>query len=174
MGANFVVEYDGQDMLREEEYDEVAEIIKKVSVVNEDKVEKNANQHDKKKFGDSTAVEYESDGNGGTGNGNKRDEKKDYAQNGDNDEEDGKKKNKRDNDKRKESVNANINNYLTEKTSSDTSAYILIGLISIAIGIAYLCITALYRRGNKDKYAKYEPIMEELRKTYSSQYESTE
>merc|ERR1712228_104973 len=112
MGANFVVEYDGQDMLREEEYDEVAEIIKKMGVVNEDKVEKNSNQHDKKKFGDSTAVGYESDGNGGKGNGNKRDEKKDYAQNGD---EDGKK------NKRKESVSANINNYLTKTTDSDTS-----------------------------------------------------
>merc|ERR1712190_685608 len=81
--ANFVVEYDGQDMIQEEEYDEVAEIIKKVSVVNEDKIEKNSNQHDKKKFGDSTAIV---EGNGGKGNGNKRDEKKDYAQTADDDE----------------------------------------------------------------------------------------
>merc|ERR1712190_293572 len=103
--ANFAIEYDGQDKITvdEEEYDEVAEIIKSVSVVNEDKVEKNSNHHDKKKFGVSTAI-TDVAGNGGKGNGNKRDEseKKDYAQNG---EADSKKDRKRDR-KKEESVNA--------------------------------------------------------------------
>merc|ERR1712228_611065 len=132
MGANFVVEHGGQDMLEEEEYDEVAEIIKKVSVVNEDKVEKNENQHDKKKFGDSTAVDAEA-GNGGKGNGNKRDEKVDYAQNG---------------------------------------YYVFIGIASLILFLCGAATCNFYQNGDKDKYEKYQPIMEELRRTYS-QYDST-
>merc|ERR1712129_418392 len=166
--ANFAVEYDGQDKFETEEYDEVAEIIKKVSVVNEDKIEKNENQHDKKKFGDSTAIDADA-GNGGKGNGNKRDdsEKKDYAQTADTDDESERKNKHRD---RKEDVD--VSKYLSSESEGNNGYYwLVIGVASLVMFVLFACATVLCG-SDKSKYDEYAPIMKELRKTFN-QYDST-